>query len=82
MNSQPDVAHPQRPADDASGDTRTMNAAGPDPKSEWERFRPTAYGLDPERVYKLPVIRVSLNPAGHEDETPTTLGEVLASLVC
>jgi hypothetical protein len=57
-----------------------MNAAGPDPKSEWERFRPTAYGLDPERVYKLPVIRVSLNPAGHEDETPTTLGEVLASL--
>ena len=49
-------------------------------EKKWEGFRPTAYGLDPERVYKLPLTRVSLNPAGHEEETPTTLGEVLERL--
>jgi hypothetical protein len=47
---------------------------------EWEGFRPTAYTLDAQRVWNLPLTRVKRTSSGEKEAAPVTLGEVLDSL--
>ncbi len=47
-------------------------------KQEWDGFHPTAYTLDGDRIWKLPIDRVTENPTGEDSpvtRTPTTVGD-------